>query len=203
GVVEDFHFASLHSPVIPLVITLDDSRSRVSFRVGTDDIAGVLSLIETKWTEFAGNMPFEYRFLDDDFALYYASEQRLAGIVTAFSSLAVIIGCMGLVGLASFMAGQRTREIGVRKVLGASTGSIVLMLLKEFSRWIVIANVIAIPAAWLLMDRWLQNFAYRTDIGPGIFVAASALTLAVALLSVIWQVGRAASSNPVRSLKYE
>lgn len=145
----------------------------------------------------------QYRFLDEDFDIMYRDETRMAKTVGYFSMFAVLIACLGLFGLASFTAERRTKEIGIRKVLGASTGKLVLSLAGDFAKWVLIATVIAWPAAYVLMDIWLQNFAYRTDMGAGVFLLTGLAALATALLTVSYQSFRAATANPVKSLRYE
>jgi putative ABC transport system permease protein len=159
--------------------------------------------LEKKWREFLPNAPFNYTFMDDGFAAMYQSEQRIGKIFGMFATLAVFIGCLGLFGLAAFTAEQRTKEIGIRKVLGATAPGIVRLLIREFMILIAIANVIAWPVAYFVMNRWLRDFAYRISIGAWIFIVAGVLTLFIAMLTVIFQATKAAFMNPIDSLRYE
>ena len=153
--------------------------------------------------KFAGNQAFEYEFYDNYYDSLYQAEFRTGSIFLAFSIFAVFISGLGLLGLSAFMAEQRTKEVGIRKVLGATSGSIVVMLVKQFSRWILISMVIACPLAYIFMKRWLHNFAYRTDIHIHTFILAGLFTLFIALLTVSYQTIKAANANPVEALRYE
>ena len=148
-------------------------------------------------------MPFSFRFMDDSFNEFYKAEKQVGIIALSFSILAILVACLGLFGLATFLAEQKTKEIGVRKVLGASIPSILLMLSKEFLKWIVIANIIAWPAAYYLMHKWLQEFAYKVEIGWWIFALSGIIAIIIALLTVSLQAMKAATANPVESLRYE
>ena len=152
---------------------------------------------------FAGDFEYDYRFLNDRLDSLYRSEQRVGGIITLFTILAVFISCLGLFGLASFMALRRTKEIGIRKVLGAKISSVVVLLIKEFSKWVIVANLIAWPLSYFVLDRWLQEFPYRTDIKLWLFLGTGLVTFLVAILTVSYQSIRAAIANPVESLRYE
>jgi len=203
GVLEDFHFESLHSPIGPLVMFLGESRSRISIRFKARQTAAVLAALKRQWQRFAPGQPFEYSFMDEHFAELYRSEQQLGTIFSVFSGLAIFVACLGLLALASFMAERRTKEIGVRKILGATVAEITVLLSREFVKWVVIAALIAWPLSYFAMRRWLQGFAYRTDIGIGLFMLSSLLALLIAILAVSFQAIRAASANPVDSLRYE
>ncbi|MVM33909.1 FtsX-like permease family protein [Spirosoma sp. HMF4905] len=203
GVVKDFNFQSLRQSVGPLILHLDKSEQGIGFKLATRDVAGVVANIEAKWKTMAGGQPFSYSFLDESFDRMYRSEQRVGQVFVSFAALAILIACLGLFGLSAFTAERRTKEIGVRKVLGASTGSIVGLLSKDFLKLVLIAIGIASPVAWYAMNRWLQNFAYKIDIGWWIFVLAGLLTLAIALLTVSFQSIKAALVNPVKSLRSE
>ena len=152
---------------------------------------------------FAPNFPYEYSFIDRGVQTLYQSEQRLGRIFSAFAFLAVFISCLGIFGLASFTAEKRTKEIGIRKVLGAPVSHIVILLSKEFSLWILLANLIAWPIGWYAMSKWLQNFAYRTGLNPLLFIVAGLLSLLVAAIPVGYQAVKAAVADPVTSLRYE
>ena len=204
GVMKDAHFQSLHHKIEPLVFKMFRPwlrRLYVKFRA--DNISGTLRSLEKTWNQMNLGYPFEYRFLDEDFEDLYRSEARLGSIFRSFAALAVFIACLGLFGLASFVAEQRTKEIGIRKVLGSSTLSIIALLNREFFRWVLIANLIAWPVAYFVMLQWIQKFAYRAKITLGIFVLSACIGLAVALVTVSVQTLKAARANPVDSLKHE
>jgi putative ABC transport system permease protein len=204
GVVKDYHFRSLHQKIEPLILIYSPPNCRVLFaRLKSDKIAETVGFIEKVWKKFAQGNPFQYRFLDDALDDMYRAEQRIGKIFKYFSILAILISCLGLFGLASFMAEQRTKEIGIRKVLGASVFSIILLLSREFSKWVLAANIIAWPLAYYAMFKWLQNFAYTTDMGLFPFLTAAVLALTIALFTVSFQAFKAARANPVDSLKYE
>ncbi len=155
------------------------------------------------WHKYAGNQEFEYSFFNDDFAKLYSSEQRTGQLFSVFSVIAIIIACLGLLGLAAFTAEQRTKEIGIRKVLGATVPEIIFMLTKEFTKWVLIANIIAWPAAYFFMNGWLENFAYRINISVWIFILSGVVALLIAVITVSYQAIKAAIANPVKSLRYE
>jgi len=204
GIIKDFHFESLHQRIEPLVLHIwPQSFSYFLVRIRPTSIKGTLSFIKNKWEEFAPNYPLVYSFLDEDSDKLYKSEQRLGKIFVYFSALSIFIACLGLFGLTLFAAEQRTKEIGIRKVLGASVPRIVFLLSKEFTKWVLLANIIAWPIAYYAMSRWLQNFAYRISIEPWIFVLAAALSFVVALLTVSYQAIKAALANPAEALRYE
>jgi ABC-type antimicrobial peptide transport system permease subunit len=204
GVVKDFQFQSLKEEINPLVIHIWTSNTYVfAMRIRSDDIPSSLAYIENKWKELDPGHPFEYSFLDETFDQIYRSEEKLGQIFTVFSALAICIASLGLFGLALFMAQQRTKEIGIRKVLGASIGKIFLLLSREFALLVLIANLVAWPFAYVLMRHWLQNFAYRVSIQPWIFLSSAAAALFIALLTISFQVLKAALADPVDSLRYE
>jgi putative ABC transport system permease protein len=209
GIMKDFHFASLKEPIAPLVVRLATRqelppRARfLSLKLRTDDIPATLAFVKAKWAE-RSERGFEYFFADEEFDTLYRNEERIGRIIAAFAIMAIFVACMGLFGLASFAAEQRTKEIGVRKVLGASEAGLAALLSKEFLKWVLIANAIALPAAYLIMSRiWLANFPYRTNPGPLTFLSITGLSVLAALLTVSWQATRAAIANPVDSLRYE
>jgi putative ABC transport system permease protein len=203
GVVEDFHFESLRENIGPLVMFLGENRGNISFRLKTRDIPSAIGLLEREWKQFLPNQPFEYSFLDERFERMYQSELKIGKIFTVFALLAIFIGCLGLFGLAAFTAEQKTKEIGIRKVLGASSLRIIRLLLREFVILVSVANLIAWPIAYLVMKSWLTDFAYRTSPHILIFVSAGVLTLVVSLFTVGAQAVKAALADPVRSLRYE
>ena len=204
GVVKDFHMGSLHRDVEPVLLYPSEERAwHVAARIRPTDISSTLEFLRTTWGEFDGKHPFAFSFLDDDFAAFYESERRLMQLLGAFSLLAIVIASMGLLGLSAFTIETRIKEIGVRKVLGASVSDIVLLLSKEFAKLVVIAALIASPVTYLLMNRWLQDFAYRVDVGIALFIVAGFAALTIALATVSVQALRAALVNPVNSLRYE
>lgn len=175
----------------------------ICFRFTSENTQEVIRVIEGKWKEMAPGQPFTYYFLDERFNTMYAAERRLGEVFGIFSLLAVLIACLGLFALTAFTAEQRTKEIGIRKVLGASVTSIVLLLSKEFGKLILIAFVLAAPLAWLSINWWLKDYAYKTKIGLGLFVLSGAMAFAVAWLTMSFQSFRAAASDPVKSLRSE
>lgn len=204
GVVMDFHFKSLHESVGPLMLLVRPrSFQYISLRLKTENTAETMAFVQQKWSALLPDKPFEYFFLDEDYDKQYQAEQRLGTVFSDFSILAIGIACFGLFGLVSYAAEQRTKEIGVRKVLGASVSGIVGLLSKDFVKLVLIANLLAWPIAWYAMNRWLENFAYRIDIGWSIFALAGGMTLLIALLTVSTQAIKAALSNPVEALRYE
>jgi len=206
GVVKDFHFASLHEPIEPLILTNRPWRDRFDYlaiRLAATNLPQTISAIQAKWQDVAPNIPFEYWFLDSAFDKLYKAEESFQRIFFGFSILAIMVALLGLLSLAAFAAERRTKEIGVRKVLGASVANITALLAKDFIKLVLLANVIAWPVAWYAMHKWLQNFAYRISIEWWVFVLAGGLALVIALLTVSTQAVRAARANPVESLRYE
>jgi putative ABC transport system permease protein len=204
GVMKDAHLQSLHHKIDPMVFKMfPDWLSTIYVKLRAGDVAAALGSLKKTWEGMRLGYPFEARFLDDDFENLYRTEQRLGAIFRYFAALAVFIGCLGLLGLASFMAEQRAKEIGIRKVLGASVSGVTLMMSGQFIKWVLAANLIAIPAAWIVMNRWLGGFAYRTEIGIGVFLLSAGLSLGLALLTVAFQSIRAARGNPVVALRQE
>jgi putative ABC transport system permease protein len=204
GVAQDFHTESLHKKIRPLYIDNRTARFRyVSLKLKPLTISDTLSFLRKKWKQIDPAQTFDYFFLDEAFDRQYKADEKLSQIFSYFTFLAIFIACLGLFGLASFTAEKRTKEIGIRKILGASVSGIISLLSKEFTKWVLVANIIAWPIAYLAMNRWLQNFAYRINIGLGTFVLAALLALIIALLTVSYQAVRAARSNPVDALRYE
>jgi putative ABC transport system permease protein len=203
GVAKDFHYRSLHAEIYSLALFGPRRAPRyVAARIAPEDMPGTLAALQGIWKQFS-DLPFEYAFLADDLAAQYRAEDRLAKVFGVFAGLAILIGCLGLFGLAAFMAAQRTKEIGIRKVLGASVGSLIGLLSKDFLNLVVLAFLIAAPVAYFAMNWWLEDFAYRVEISWPIFLMAGSLALAIALLTVSYQAIRAAVANPVESLRYE
>ncbi len=204
GVVKDFHSASLHSKIEPLIFYYDTSRVNfLTIKVASDNPSQTLDTIKQKWKEIAPDFLFNFFFLDESLDQKYRSEERIGNIALYFCLLTVFIGCLGLFGLTAFIIEQRTKEIGIRKVLGSSVGQIVSLLTLNFIKWVVVANVIAFPVAYFIMKKWLQNFAYRTEINLITFVVSGLFVLMIALLTICFQTIKSANANPVKALKYE
>jgi len=208
GVIKDYHYESLHQTIRPQALFLSggyytNNQSYISIHLNTENIAETRKFVEKTWNSFAPNMPFEYSFLDQDYDNLYINERQTRKLFTVFSMLAIFIACLGLLGLSSFIADQKRKEIGIRKVLGATAARIVATLNKSFIKWVLIANLLAWPAAWFVMNKWLQSFAYRIDLSWWMFVLAAGLALLIALIIVSFQTIKAALRNPVDSLRYE
>jgi len=204
GVVKDFHFKDLHTAVEPYGFVLETGNfNYLIVHTKKGDPSGTLKNLETTWHRLNSNEPFEYSFLDQDFQKNYLAETRLAGLINYFTIIAILISCLGLFGLAAFSAEQRTKEIGIRKVMGASISNIVALLSKDFMKLVAVAIVIACPVAWYVMDKWLQNFAYRTTISVFVFVITALIAVFIALFTISFQAIRAALTNPVENLRTE
>ena len=207
GIVKDYHMLPLHQTIQPLCLDLDLGQvmadNFLSVKVTEQDIEETISFMRESLARFAPDYPFDYRFFDEVFDSAYKLERKTASIFTIFASLALFIASLGLFGLASFTTIQRTKEIGIRKVLGASTPGIVTTLSKQFTKWVLLANIIAWPIAYFAMNKWLQSFAYKINISLLLFIFSILIVLFIAFLSVGYQSIRAARTNPVNSLKYE
>jgi len=204
GVMENFHFQSFRNQIEPLVLLLSpQDADNLLIRIPPENVSSSLKFLKETWESIIPAYPFEYSFLDDNFDMSFRNMERTGRILNSFAVLAVIISCLGLLGLAFFAAEERTKEIGIRKVLGSSASGIVLLLTREFSRCILIATLIAWPLGYFVMNLWLNRFAYRTKVGFGILIFSSALVLTIALLTVSYQSIRAAMAHPVDSLRYE
>jgi putative ABC transport system permease protein len=203
GVVKDFHFESFHQDIGALCLTLGKSYGHVSFKVNAAAIPEFLSKAKSLWKDLAQTMPFSYRFMDESFDEVYHAEQNTGVTVLIFSVLSIFVACLGLFGLAAFLAEKKTKEIGVRKVLGASVPSLLFMLSKEFMKWIILANLIAWPAAFYFMREWLADFAYRINFPYWIFLVSALIAILIGLITVGSQVIKSALANPAKSLKYE
>ena len=204
GVVKDFHFANMRHKIEPLIMRYNpDPLGTLTIRIQPEDISGTLAFIESTWQKINPSHPFEYSFVDEEFEQLYRSDQGFAQLVINFTVLAILIACLGLFGLATFSAEQRTKEVGIRKALGATIPGIVVLLSKEFIKLVSLAFLIASPLAYFLMEGWLADFAYRIDIGWQIFLFAGILALAIALISVSFNAIKAALANPVKTLRYE
>jgi len=204
GVVKDFHYTSAKQKIAPLMMfPSENSKGSIIARIKTTDIHQLISDISSKWDDYHAGAPFSYSFLDEQFSKLYSNEERTGSIFTSFSIIAVIIACLGLFGIAAFMIRQRVKEIGIRKVLGATSGSITMMLSREFLKLIVIAALISFPVTWYAMNKWLQDFAYRTTIHWWVFLHAGVIALLVAAITISFQSVKAALANPVKSLRNE
>ena len=203
GVVRNFHFESLRQTIGPLCFTLGNNPGFASFKVSAANVKNLVSQVENKWKSMLSSVPFSYRFLDDAFDEMYRTEQRTGKLGLSLAIIAILIACLGLFGLATYMAEQRTKEIGVRKVLGATVSNIAGILSKDFLKLVIISAVFAFPLAWWSMHKWLEDFAYRVNIGWWIFIAAGVIALLIALLTVSFQAIKAAIANPVKSLRTE
>jgi putative ABC transport system permease protein len=205
GVTEDFNFNSLHYKVntLSMVIHTEWGFSEMSVKLDGNNIQQGLKDVQATYDQFVSDYPFEYEFLDDHFSELYSSDAQLGSVITIVASLSILIGCMGLFGLASIAIDRRIKEIGIRKVMGASLGNLVIILSKNFGLLVLVSAVIAAPLSWLYLSNWLDGFAFRIDINPLVFVAGSILALLIAMLTISFHVWKAANSNPINSLRYE
>ena len=210
GVVKDFNYASLSQPITPFVLEMPrnpgqmNNRMRyVAVRTSAADLQQTIGFLRSTWEEVVPNRSFDFFFLDDELDKLYHAEEQMGRVFGVFTILAIVIACLGLFALASFTTELRTREIGIRKVLGAQAFGIVILLSKEFAKWVLIANVIAWPVAFYIMERWLDGFAHRTVIGIPTFIVAAILAFAISILTVSFQAFKAALSDPVKSLRYQ
>jgi putative ABC transport system permease protein len=203
GVVKSFHYESFKQQIGPLGFVLGTNGGSCSFKINSKNITSILKQTETKWKSMAPDMPFSYRFMDESFNEMYKAERNIGLTALAASIFAVFVACLGLFGLSSFMAQQKTKEIGIRKTLGASVLSILLLLLKDFLKWLVIANIIAWPVSYYFMNKWLQDYAYRIQINWWVFILSGLVALIIALLTVSFQAIKAATANPIEALRYE
>jgi putative ABC transport system permease protein len=208
GVVKDFHYESLHYDIRPgALMLLGDHTSMseryISVRITPGNTAEKLEYIIETWGKYSNGIPLEYSFLDEDFNRLYNNEEQTGRIFLIFSILAIFIACLGLFGMTSFIAELKTKEIGIRKVLGSSVASIVLLLSKEFTRWVIIANLVAWPVSYLLMKNWLEDFAYRIGIEWWFFILSGGTVLLISIITVMHIALKAANANPVNSLRSE
>lgn len=209
GVMRDFNFVSMRQPITPFALfhetahlyDIPDSYIVVRFR--PDNLEETIASLKSDWTTLAPGVPFEYSFLDENFDAQYRAEQSLGSLFLIFAGVAIFIACLGLLGLAAFTVQRRTKEIGIRKTFGASTAKVIILLSRDFSKWVLLANVIAWPVAWYFMRDWLDGFAYRIDLGYGVFFAAGLTALLIALGTVGYHSLRAAMANPIDALRYE
>ena len=204
GVVKNYHFQSLQNEIEPLVLfARPQNVNFLVIRLQKGDVEERINFVRSTWERIIPNYPFEYRFVDEVLDNMYREWDSLSTLLKYFAFLAILIACLGLFGLASFTAEQRTKEIGVRKVLGASVVNLLFLMSKEFTKWVLTANILAWPIAYFLMKNWLQSFAYHTNLSWLIFVSTGAVALVIALITVSYQSVRAALINPVDALKYE
>ncbi|GAB3907443.1 ABC transporter permease [Mucilaginibacter boryungensis] len=209
GVVKDFNTDSFRSSIVPYALFYTTSKtynirsSYLTVRIKPGDYNATLNAIQNKWKQFAPELPFDYSFMDAEFNLLYRSDQTISKVLTTFTVLSIIVACLGLLGLAMFTAERRTKEIGIRKVLGASVQNVVAMLSKDFLLLLLIASIIAFPIAWYAMNKWLQDYAYRTNISWWVFALAAGLTVTITLITISFQSVKAALANPVKSLRSE
>jgi putative ABC transport system permease protein len=204
GVAKDFHFASFKSEIKPFAFIVNPRRiANLTIKLSTQNLSSTLKQIENTWKTFAPERPIQYAFLDETFAQLYKSESNFQKVFIVLVILSIVIACLGLFGLSAFAAEQRTKEIGIRKVLGASVAGIVTMLSKDFMRLVIISIFIATPLAYLFMHKWLQDYAYRIEISGWIFLITGVLAVLIALITMSFQAIKAAVVNPVKSLRTE
>jgi putative ABC transport system permease protein len=204
GVVKDFHFTSLRNEIKPFAFVKNLRRvNSLAVKLDANNTHAVLEQMRSKWQSTFSDRPFDYYFLDESIDKLYSSEKNFKDLFFYFTIIALIIACLGLFALAAFTAQQRTKEIGIRKVLGASVANVIAMLSKDFLKLVCIASLIAFPIAWFIMNRWLQDFTYRIDINWWVFVAGGLGAIIIALLTVSFQAIKAAIANPVKSLRTE
>ena len=203
GVVEDFHYISLHNKIEPLAISMKDDHRLIAVKLSSEEMSSALVGIEDTWNEVARNYPFTYEFLDQSYAELYKAEQQQEQLFSLFSGLAIFIACIGLFGLATFSAERRTKEIGIRKVLGASVTQLVTLISRDFTILVLVAFALAAPTAYFLMEQWLASFAYRIDISWWIFILAGGFSLSIAWITISYQSVRAATANPTQSIHSE
>ena len=203
GVVKDFHFRSLHHKIGPLMLIQTPPMMTANIKIQSSNVPAAIKIIEQEWKKIYGDRLFSFKFLDEKYNLQYKNDEQLSTIIGWFTIIALIIACLGLFALSSFMVTRRTKEIGIRKSLGASIRSIYVMLSWDFLKWIVLAVILSFPIAWYLLQFWLSKFAYHIKLETDIFIIAALFAVGIALLTVTWQSWKAASANPVKSLRYE
>ena len=203
GVMRDFNFTSLRDNITPMMLDLEEERGALSLKINSANIPFLISQVKDKWKQISPNQQFNYSFMDQEFDALYRSEQRMGTISVTFTSLAIIIACLGLFGLAAYATEQRTKEIGIRKILGAQMSTIVAMLSKDFIKLVFIAIIIASPLAWWAMHTWLQSFAYRQNMQWWVVALAGSGAVFIAFATISYQAIKAALTNPVNSLRSE
>ena len=202
GVVDDYHQHGLQESVEPIMFGIGPT-NRIVLRVDPSQTRAVLGHVSDTWDRFFQGFPYETTFLDEQFKAQYAEQERLAGIFATFSLLTIIVACLGMFGLAMFSVTRRTKEIGIRKALGASGMQIASLVTREFLVLVGVAFLVAVPVAWYLMRDWLDNFAFRMDMGPGLFILTGLIVAGIAIITVSYQALKAASADPIDSLRYE
>lgn len=200
GVVRDFNFESLRKKIEPVVITLSDSKNSIAIKVNLSQAANLITFLQNEWNSYSLAAPIQYHFLDDNFKNLMKNDTKMSQVVTMFTVLAIFISCLGLFGLSAYVANQRKKEIGIRKVLGATISNILIMLNQEFIKLVLLAVIFAVPVSAYVMNNWLANFAYRINLTAGMFILSGLITLAIALITVSYQSLAAATSDPVDSL---
>jgi putative ABC transport system permease protein len=204
GVVQDFHYKSLHEKVSPVVLQIYPRvLYKIAVKLQTSDIRSTIAFIEEQWNKFAPEYPFDYEFMDESYGKMYKSEEKLSSLLWIFAAMAIVVGCLGLFALAALSAEERTKEIGIRKALGAKVMQILILLSGNFLTLVIIAAVIAIPVAWLTMSDWLQNFPYRITIEWWVFLISVLLTASIALVTISFQTIRVSMMKPVKALRTE
>ena len=203
AVIRDFHFSSFYNPIKPLVLFNEAWGDNLLVKLSGNDIERTIYSLGTKWKNIVSHRPFEYSFLDESYNKLYDSELRLGKLLNIFATVAILLAVLGLFGLSAYAIQQRVKEIGIRKIFGASVPNLVTLLSKDFLKLVAIASLIAFPIAWLVMNKWLEDFAYRVNIPWWIFLVAGLLTLIIALLTVSFQAIKAAFVNPVKNLRAE
>jgi putative ABC transport system permease protein len=206
GVIRDIHASTLKDPIKPMVYRFGDHNNFpgfITFRISPGQRTETIEFMEAKWQKMFPGLPFNHFDVKEKYFENYEEEKRISRIIGSFTLMAILLSMLGLFGLVSYLAGQRQKEIGIRKVNGAGSTQILFMMNKTFMIWVAIAFLFSCPIAWYAVRKWLQEFAYRTSIDPLVFLLAGMMTLLIALLTVSWQSWRAASRNPVESLRYE
>jgi putative ABC transport system permease protein len=204
GIIKDFHYRSLKEKINPMVFELKHEPARfLSLKINTGNLKNTISFVEDKWHEFEKERSFDYFFAGEHFNSLYKSEEKVSMLINLFAGFAIFIASIGLLGLAAFTIEQRTKEIGIRKVLGASVTGLIGLLSNDFLKWVILANIVAWPVAYFIMDSWLMNFAYRININVAIFMMAAVISLILAFITVSFQAIKAAAANPIESLRYE
>jgi putative ABC transport system permease protein len=203
GVVKDFHYNSLHNKIGAMAISWDHWTRRACIKIAGTNVANTIKHIESVYKEFCPGFAMEYGFLDESFAKQYEAEKRLKQLLQYFVSIAILISCLGLFALTAFIAEQKTKEIGIRKVLGSSNAGIFVLLSKNFTKWVLVANLISWPIAYFVLRNWLKSFAYHINPSILIFVLSGLMALLIALMTVGYQAVKAASANPADCLRYE
>ncbi len=203
GVCKNFNFRSLHHEIGPCVIILSEYGRQISLKVQSEDYANTIAAVKEVYREIFPESPFEYYFLDQEFDKLYKTEIRTSKAVSYLTLISIVISCMGIFGLSSYLAIQRTKEIGIRKVMGSSVGQIIYMLTSEVLRWVVVSFIIAAPLTYYFLSKWLENFSYKTNLSWWIFVLGAVTVTLIALLTVIFQSVRSALKNPTEALRYE